>query len=294
MKVLSIYEIIIKENVIPPNTIVTLCSSMCLAFNFDKDATEKALEVMHNLLISSPMKYKAFQALVDIMNYSQMIELYRGAIFYVTTVSWGEYHSEKFRDSFVTVLQAMLKVMTQKNEEVAYEIALSIWNLVKRFGEQLIIEWDIVIQILMELNKYLNGEKKEFFEGILAKILDQIYKLYKSNDYFGSYKDYCKLVRMYKYLCATSVSIELLSDMQKQLHPAYMNWLSDLKQILDDFFAKDSRVKVNEKVLDIVRSILWMYSNIAENAILDVLLPFFNQITNFNNADISLRYESNI
>jgi hypothetical protein len=68
-----------------------------------------------------------------------------------------------------------------------------------------------------------------------------------------------------------------------------MDWLHDLRRLMEVYLVNETRIKVRETVLDITRQILWQFSSLATNEILDVILPFLNQINNFEDESLRIK-----
>jgi tuberous sclerosis protein 2 len=130
----------------------------------------------HVIAQSNNLSRRSLLTMIDILNYSNFVSVYRGAVFFVGMAAWGKDQRELFDDCFGVVLSAMLKVVTCKNELVAYEIMLSIRRLVKKYGKELRTEWDDVIQILYQMNIYIEGTNKtSSLKDVLKDVLNELY-----------------------------------------------------------------------------------------------------------------------
>lgn len=150
------------------------------------------------------------------------VDLIRGGIFFLTMVTWGSRRVKSLEASFGIVLSAMSTALRQKIKEapwstgaagdmLAYELSLSIRRLVKRHGESLRVEWDIVVSILMQLDLYVARDKGGLITQVLRETLSCMEALFHANTYFGDENELFVLMEHFKDVCSESSSILILS-----------------------------------------------------------------------------------
>ena len=157
---LIIYETIIEYGNIPNQNIKSFCFLFCQTINI-KELSENTTLIMNKMLKSS-YGQRTFQLLLDILNYSDSLQLYRGATYFLGQTMWGsKYSIEKLKknNNRSLVLNSFLKVMTHQNELVSYEILLILNQLINLIKNEDLIhsyEWDIIIKIVLFFKFFFN------------------------------------------------------------------------------------------------------------------------------------------
>ena len=72
----------------------------------------------------------------------------RGAVFFTGMSAWGSQRIESLRSPFTAILPSLRDVLVCLDHVVMYEVLLSVQRLVKKYGNKLRIEWDVIFEIL--------------------------------------------------------------------------------------------------------------------------------------------------
>ena len=106
--------------------------------------------------------------------------LYRGAVYFVSMATWGKQRVKVVHITPATVLPSLHQAVAGPvHSTVAFEVALSIRRLIKKFGGELQIEWEIVLNILRKLKNFLHKDTPLFsvFIEILNDCISRIQDL---------------------------------------------------------------------------------------------------------------------
>lgn len=178
-----------------------------------------------NALFASKLRQRVFQVLVDVLNYSPNVALYRGTVQFIGVAIWGKNQVAQQLDSFPMVLQAMLKVMTCGNELVIFEVMQNVKRMISKNGADLRLEWEYIIQILQKFkwSQFPSSiSLKSVVQGTVQEIEGKIWRLwgflpfcsnsilhyffiftdlYRKGKYYGDEDDFFTTMENYKDIC---------------------------------------------------------------------------------------------
>eukprot|EP01080_Neovahlkampfia_damariscottae_P001934 gene1934-1074_t len=282
---LIIYETIIEFGNIPSQNIKSFCFLFCQTINI-KELSEETTLIM-NKMLKSTYGQRTFQLLLDILNYSDSLQLYRGATYFLGQTMWGsKYSIEKIKknNNRSLVLNSFLKVMTHQNELVSYEILLILNQLISSNDLIHSYEWDLIIQILIKIST-LNFFSKFEVSKEINLILVSIINLFKEEKYFGEEDDFFKLMKIYKnFLNEEEIYFLISLNFEKQkIHPSINDWKIKLKDEIFNYFLNEKREKVKINLIENLQLFFFKFKNIYSDEILDEILPIFE----FSNLDSS-------
>ena len=90
----------------------------------------------------------------------------RGAVFFIGMSCWGSQRIEHLESSWGVVLPSLLGIVACDQPVVVFEVILSVQRLIKKFGEVMRVEWDIVLEILAQLRPWLSDLEMKKTEAV--------------------------------------------------------------------------------------------------------------------------------
>jgi tuberous sclerosis protein 2 len=133
--------------------------TLCCMVNADGHAT---WSIMKHLL-NGKAGFQVLRGLIHLLenpqNNSQWV--LRGAVFFVGMSCWGSQRITKLDIGWAAILLALESVLECHDGVVIFEVILSIQRLIKKYGEAMNIEWDIILQIFAKLSPWLAVNEEE-------------------------------------------------------------------------------------------------------------------------------------
>merc|ERR1712137_255262 len=85
--------------------------------------------------------------------------LLRGATFFLGMSMWGSQRVASLDIPALQILPSMSRALDSGELIIGHEVCLAIRRLIKKYGETLHLEWDILIGIFNKLRSYLIGQQ---------------------------------------------------------------------------------------------------------------------------------------
>jgi len=300
----SVPKQLIKLHLIPQEALVPLCGSLCQTV-FYPTLTHPSIVQAFSILKDMYIGKRAFQIMLDIMNFSPYVSFFRGAVYFVGMVSWGTERVEHLQVNYSLVLRAMLRVLSSNDSMIAYEVILNIRRLVNKYGKDLTVEWDTIIQIVERIKKNRNlasnsvlsksasqtptihSEKIQMIGETLQETLHSIIKWYNEGKFFG---DETRLIHLLDGFHEDSINGFVLDQYKGSLHPANQTWLRDWEHILSTYF-EDSQISDTTKktVLELFQSQLSQFASLSGEDLLSTALPFLQYALSSSRTSSQIR-----
>lgn len=223
----------------------------------------------------------------------QDINLLRGAVSFIGICLWGQRSVEALKYSSTSVLPSFLQVLSCNHPIVAYEVAISIQRLIKKYSNNLqVVTWDILLDIIESLVRYCQDSQlcDERLTKSTHDILTYIEKIYESSGFKGPTKKFFAILEAYSDTRPTSSVLVQITYHAQYIHPTADGWLSKLSVMMDKYFKYDKRTDVRSKMLTILFDIYRTYQSIYEEEITDIAAPYLLQCA-FDERDHVIRIE---
>jgi tuberous sclerosis protein 2 len=165
--------------------------------------------------------------------------------------------------------------MTANHTVVVYEVILSLRRLVRKYGEQLTVEWDPLVSVMNKCGPHVDQNPTSSMVACVQEILSLMDNLYTAGKLFMLDTQFIKLLQLYKdYLPPTSTLV-LINYLSERAHPAYDDWLDTLRDLMTSFFQKEAATPVKLEALAIFETKLWSFGALYADVMIERgLLPF--------------------
>lgn len=160
---LNIFDALMKKQnlfVIPSKSLNNFCYFLCQTINFH-ELVEQSWNVMSQLL-QGKIGQRVFQLLCDILFYSDIVFLHRGATFFVGMAAWGGgLVTQKQSIDIAESTTSHMESLNSKNSVVASTIEglkINVYTILKAFDRLVSLRNPIVLfEILLTLKRLLSG-----------------------------------------------------------------------------------------------------------------------------------------
>ncbi|RDD40630.1 Tuberin [Trichoplax sp. H2] len=275
---LNVLDAVIRYSSVPSNALEDLVAVLCRVVNL-KDFANSSWQIMRNL-IGSHLGHSSIYTMCCVLQNSdnyQDINLLRGAVSFIGICLWGQRSVEAMKYSSTSVLPSFLQVLNCNQPIVAYEIAISIQRLIKKYSSNLqVVTWDILLDIIESLVRYCQDSQlsDERLTAVTHDILTHIEQIYESNSYNGPTKKLFAILEANSDTRPTSSVLVQISYHSQYLHPTTDNWLGKLAAMMDKYFKFDVRTEIRCKMLSVLFDIYRMHQSIYEEEIIgDIVGP---------------------
>lgn len=277
--------------------------TLCCMVNEDGHGTWNIMKT----LLKSPWGHQVLRGLLQILDnapdYSHWI--LRGAVFFVGMSCWGSQRVAQLQFSWGTILPSLLSAISCDHGVAVFEVILSIQRLIKKYGSDMRVEWDIVLEILAQLRPWVSGvgdedsaEKKyssvASYEDetihvnhtrIPKELLDTIQlieDLYHKGEFHGDSQHFFQLLDIYLGYLPEPTVLLLLKYRSEEAHPAQtIQWLAKLEAIIQMYFLPSSSITANvrQQALDVLQMTMWSCKNVCEDRLIEaVVLPHLSYV----------------
>eukprot|EP00117_Sycon_ciliatum_P044088 scpid19069/ scgid31850/ Tuberin; Tuberous sclerosis 2 protein homolog len=184
----------------------------------------------------------------------------RGAIFFLSMSLWGSKHVPSLQRSFATVLPSFVKALECVCAPVAYELALSMNRLVKKYGTRLQQNmWGYVIDVLEIISRQTPGFNSQTEQTRVFAIRDKINdtlttmeKLYDAGTLAAKPDMFFNLLEKWVGVRSPTSTELIIKFRISFIHPAESCWVEKLNQLIEKFYKSETRQSVRICVLDVV------------------------------------------
>ncbi|ELR17421.1 Rap/ranGAP protein, putative [Acanthamoeba castellanii str. Neff] len=210
---LNFFDILVRYSHIPEQSLVEFINALCRTLNIEA-CCQRSWQLMTNVL-KSPCGHQGVIALcatLDNPDNVHVVNLLRGAVFYLSMASWGSYRISTLHVTRSAVLPYLLRV-----------------------------EWDVILRIIRNLLPYLVGhEDNEQYSliPVVREILEVIHELHKNFQFMGPTEALIELLEDFSAYCRHDTVTHLITEKQvlrEHRAPIQVKALSVLEHIFTDF-----------------------------------------------------------
>lgn len=174
------------------------------------------------------------------------MRILRGAVFFVAMSTWGSQRVPHLCFPFVEVLPHLQHAVGSGNKAVVYEILLSLRRLIRKYGEDLTLEWPMILRILRTSQPIVMGEWESSLVIVARDTLSLLALLAETSrsnlTAFGTAAELMLVFRSF-LPCLPEACVDLLfTHMADIAHPAscfvrgkQTEWCSGLEDLLKVF-----------------------------------------------------------
>lgn len=217
----------------------------------------------------------------------------RGAVFFIGMSLWGAQKVENLRHTPCSVLPSLLQALQCNSPIVTFEVLITCQRLIQKYGRELqIITWDLIMQILERIydlatsttttaSSSKNFSSKDLIKitPIFHEILTSIEKFYEQNLFNGSPEQLYSLVERSSTERPDLSIFKLLSYRLQSISPTKSQWLSQLKNLADIYYKKDTRTTIRVRMVEILSEFYVEYRHLyGDDYVETVVLPTFVNI----------------
>ncbi|GAB1603089.1 tuberin isoform X2 [Argonauta hians] len=273
---------VIDLQCVPANCLTYIVTVLCRTLNIRNNATT-SWEVMRKLL-STHLGHHVIHimcCLLEEKNHAIDEQVLRAAVYYLGMALWGAKKVTSLTQPPSSVLPSFRQVLDCGSQLVAFEVTLSIGNLVKRYGQILTYAgWDVVLDILSTLlkNPEWSPPSQVSMEESLHCILTDIETLQLHRLYSGSTTKLFSIIES----CATkrpaASVISLIDHTAESLHPGEENWIENLQQLLEKYFSHEIRTEIRIKALEVLSNVLSVNRQMYEDKLVEIVSTFLHRL----------------
>ncbi len=147
---------------------------------------------------------------------------------------WSYERIDKVHIPNAVLLSIFLKLVIKVNRKIDLEIILCLKRLIKKYGEELMDEWNEIFVIITQIIYNNKQTPNENLTKTISDILDNIKLLIINNRFYGSIKDYSNILEESKYL--TNDSLCVLKTKFKLYR--YYDFLENIESIFIEMLIK--------------------------------------------------------
>lgn len=211
-------------------------------------------------------------------------QVLRAAVYYLGMALWGSKKVTTLSQPPSAVLPSFLQVLERGSQLVAFEITLSVGQLVKKYGQVLTYAgWDMVMDILSLLlkNPEWSPPNQVSMEEHLHSTLTDIETLHQHGLFSGSTTKLFLIIESCAVKRPAASVVSLISYRAESLNPEEDNWVNNLHQLLERYFRQEIRTEIRIKALDVLSMILSVNRNLFEEQLVEtVVISFLKHLEN--------------
>lgn len=211
-------------------------------------------------------------------------QVLRAAVYYLGMALWGSKRVTTLSQPPSAVLPSFLQVLERGSQLVAFEITLSVGQLVKKYGQVLTYAgWDMVMDILSLLlkNPEWSPPNQVSMEEHLHSTLTDIETLHQHGLFSGSTTKLFLIIESCAVKRPAASVVSLISYRAESLNPEEDNWVNNLHQLLERYFRQEIRTEIRIKALDVLSMILSVNRNLFEEQLVEtVVISFLKHLEN--------------
>ncbi|KAF0719405.1 Aste57867_1058 [Aphanomyces stellatus] len=306
---LKFMTILVTHNLDAAASIPACLRTMCGLVNVKEDGVSTWTIMKH--LLSGASGYRVLRGLLELLDEPVAPYVLRGAVFFVGMSSWGSQRIASLEIGWGSILLSLLPAVQSRYGVVIFELVLSLQRLIKKYGEQMHIEWDLVFEFFQRLVPWMQtggGGMSSSSYGDMDVVLDTyvpdrlpselldtlllVDELHKVNRFQGDVHDFFGVVELYMPFCPLDTVGRLLAFRAEACHPGTdSHWLAALHDLMTTFYASpDVHVTIRLQALEILQGTVEACRYICDDRILDeVLLPCLQYV--YDDDDVQVRKE---
>ncbi len=160
---MRIADVLVRYGKLPNACIDTFNMSMCQTVNVQSSESWRIMQTLFRSQRGIVFQY----SLLTLLDKPSKItpertrrSVLRGAVFFTGMSAWGSQRIESLRSPFSAILPSLRDVLKCDDHVVMYEVLLSIQRLVKKYGNKLRVEWDVIFDILKSVKGCVLGSDR--------------------------------------------------------------------------------------------------------------------------------------
>eukprot|EP01117_Protostelium_nocturnum_P006881 TRINITY_DN2467_c0_g1_i3.p1 TRINITY_DN2467_c0_g1~~TRINITY_DN2467_c0_g1_i3.p1 ORF type:complete len:1554 (-),score=306.75 TRINITY_DN2467_c0_g1_i3:98-4759(-) len=267
---LRFFDIIVRYGHIPSSCLTIIISSLCRTVNVERFC-QSSWHILTNVL-KSDYGYQGIKSLCSILldpNNQSTINLLRGAIFFLGMSVWGSQRISTLSISPSSVLPPLLYVLSSNQNIIYYEVLLSVNRLLKKYGSELKVEWDILITIISKLQAALDMQENTNFATVFSEVISTIGDLYKKQTFSGDRKQLITLLENSLQYQHESVVLAIIDEKMSYCIPMNDTWSRNLTTLMACFLHNEHRSSVKLKVITELKGIYDAFSHFYEEELIE-------------------------
>ncbi|ETV97152.1 hypothetical protein, variant [Aphanomyces invadans] len=297
---LKFMTILVNHHLDAAATTSACLATMCGLVNVKEDGVSTWAIMKH--LLSGASRYQVLHGLLGLLEAPVPPFVARGAVFFVGMSSWGSQRVASLEVGWCTILRSLLPAVQSPHGMVIFEVVLSLQRLIKKYGDQMLIEWDLVFDYLHRLFPWMavsphvpneNGAASAAVGHVPDRLADELLdtlllaealhqpKLHSDQPashrrFQGNMHDLYALVELYIEYCPVATVGNLVAFRAEGCTPASdSKWLTSLHDLLTTFFASTSvDVSIRLQALKVLDNVLKLCHHICDDRVLDdVFVP---------------------
>ncbi|KAL1488930.1 hypothetical protein ABEB36_014716 [Hypothenemus hampei] len=290
---LLIMSSIVAYSNMSPDALPRFIGALCRTV-IDQKYCEKSWQIMKNLL-GTHMGHSTIYTMCRIMQEPDLrfhVDLLRGAVFFTRMGLWTVDPLPDLRCPPSSILPSFLQAVKGNHPAVAYEVALALQQLINRYGVELLdSSWSIIIQIISYILNIANPEPnphKIDFKSIVMNTMNTIENYIELGQYNGDVKKYYKLVEECAPDRPDESILRLLRYLSRHISPIQHMWMTNLNNLLLNYFKSNMRPAIRIKVLQILADIFKLHRDQYEEELIErIVIPHMTPIV--HDHDIFIR-----
>ncbi|RHY74284.1 hypothetical protein DYB30_009344 [Aphanomyces astaci] len=264
-------------------------ASLCGLVNVKEDGVSTWAIIKH--LLSGASRYQVLHGLLGLLEAPVAPFVVRGAVFFIGMSAWGSQRVTSLEVGRSSVLRSLLPAVQSPHSIVIFEVVLSLQRLIKKYGDQMLIEWDLVFDYLrrlfpwMAVQAFADEGPADRLAGELLDTLLLVEALHHPKQlsdpplssshrrFQGNLYDFYAVVEVYMAYCPLATVTNLVTFRAEACHPASdSNWLANLHDLVATFFAPTGvHVIVRLQALSVLHEIVTLCRHICDDRVLDDL-----------------------
>jgi hypothetical protein len=194
--------------------------------------------------------------------------------------TWGSQRVSSVTVPHSVVLLALEAVLLSKQEIVAYEVLLAVRRFVSRYGDTLLVEWDIVFRVMKMLRRYAAiGHSNTNFVSVLQEALQEIQELSESRKYLGNERNLLFFLDEFAKFRSESRALAFLTSRFARVSTHHVDWSQDLQALSHLYYRRETRSVVRVRFIELLLELCTRNRHTMVGFIAsDILLPFFGQL----------------
>eukprot|EP01083_Nonionella_stella_P225813 802506_1 len=220
-------DALVQHGAVPAQCVRSVVYALCSALNVASDGAWATMRAF----LTGRSGHQAMDTLLDFLENpgKHNTGVLRGAVFFVAMSCWGSQRISSLNYPFSATLPYLKTVMSCRQGIVIYEVLLSTRRLLKKYGDRLRAEWDIVLEIVRESYPFVVSNRNSSLVGVVKDIFSSSEKLLSDGKFFGLRWQFVDISVVFKeYLSESSILI-LLDLVAEDVHPAKSDWLDKLE-----------------------------------------------------------------
>eukprot|EP00736_Rhodelphis_marinus_P004723 Rmarinus@m.3964 len=268
----------------PQQALSSLLIALCMTVNV---AADKSWNIMQVILHANG--YIGVTGILSIMeNPGESPEIIRGAVYFISMATWGSRSISTLHVPYMAVLPSLRAALDCNNEVVAYEVVLSLHRLVKKYGESLHQEWDVIMDMLLALRFF--PAKATNLPECLRNTVMLVENLYRHTKFGGDRDQLLRLLEGFRQTLPLHSSLLVLDLREEQVKSCQPGWLNFLSDFMETFFRDETRLKVRENALRVLSSTYDDVFLVDEDSISDrIIFPYLADVHLDRNPTIRIK-----